>query len=164
MSGECGGGGRVRRDVVAAYVEKLLLAISAGNRVAADADGDYPVRYKNALYYVRVVGDSPADVQVFAVAVDGVAASAELLADINDVNTRVRFARVFHVRDQVLVEADLVGEAIDPPGFYTACDMVASITDQVGPELAARHGGLTAFDDAKDAAYSPPAEAAGPYL
>jgi hypothetical protein len=40
-------------------------------------------RYRNARHNVQVVGDGPADVQVFAVAVDGVEPSAELPAYIN---------------------------------------------------------------------------------
>ena len=54
----------------------------------ADEDGDYPVRFGSTLKYVRLVGDGQPDVQVFAVAVDGVSSTPELLADINDINTR----------------------------------------------------------------------------
>jgi hypothetical protein len=146
----------MRRDVIAAYVEKLLATLTDGVPVTADDDGDYPIRYRSALYYVRLVGDERPDVQVFAIAVAGVAASAELLADVNDINTRARFARVFHVRDQVLVETDLVGDAVEPNSFYNACRTVARITDDIGPELVAKHGGRTAFDDAKDADYAAP--------
>jgi hypothetical protein len=154
----------VRRDFVVAYVEKLLREVGGSDRVVTDADGDYPVRYGSALYYVRVIGEARADVQVFAIAVDGANASAELIADINDVNTEVRFARVFYVRDQVLVEADLDGESIQPSSFYTACNTVASITDRIGPDLAARHGGKTAFEDSKDAGYQSSASSVGMYL
>jgi Putative bacterial sensory transduction regulator len=154
----------VRRDFVEAYVEKLLRDITGGTPVIADADGDYPVRHGSALYYVRLVGDAHANVQVFAVAVDGVEPSAELLTEINELNTQIRFARVFHVRGQVLVEADLVGGAVDPSSFYTACDAVATITDRVGPELAARHGGKTTFEDSKDPSYRSPEAMIGMYL
>lgn len=108
----------MRRDVIAAYVERLLETITDTARVLPDHDGDYPVRFGSALYYVRLVGHDPTDVQVFAVAVDDVSGSPELFAEINDINTRVRFARVFHVRNQVLVETDLVGDAIDPHGLH----------------------------------------------
>lgn len=154
----------MRKDVMTAYVEKLLGSIIGGGHVESDADGDYPIRYRSALYYVRLVGEPDPDVQVFAVAVDGVSASTELLADINEINTRARFARIFHVRDQVLVETDLIGAAIEAPSFLNACETVASISDQVGPQLAAAHGGKTAFDNAKDVHYVAPEPSVGFYL
>lgn len=153
----------MRRDVTAAFVEKLLARIT-DSPIEPDADGDYPVRYRSALYYVRLVGDGHVDVQVFAVAVDSVDASPELLAAINDINTQVRFVRVFHVQRQVLVEADIVGDAIEPSGFYTACEAVATVTDRVGPLLAAEHGGRTAFEETKEDGYRPREELIGMYL
>jgi hypothetical protein len=146
----------MRRDVIAAYVEKLLAVLTNAPQVAPDKDGDYPVRFGSALYYVRLVGDGEPDVQVFAVAVDGVEPSTDLLADLNDINCRIRFVRVFHVAGQVLVETDIVGDAIDPRGFSNACQVVASVTDRIGPELAKKYGGRSAFEDGKDPGYEPP--------
>jgi hypothetical protein len=154
----------VRRDVTEAYVESLLRKMIGSQQVVPDADGDYPVKHGSAQFYVRVVDGARADVQVFAVAVDGVESSAELLAEINELNTKVRFARVFHVRGQVLVEADLVGDSVEPSSFYTACDTVGGITDQVGPGLAAQYGGRTAFENSKDPGYRSPETGIGMYL
>ena len=56
----------MRRDFLEAYVEKLLRDVTGSTRISADADGDYPVRYGSALYFVRLVGDAQANVQVFA--------------------------------------------------------------------------------------------------
>jgi Putative bacterial sensory transduction regulator len=84
----------MRRDVIAAYVEKLLAVLTDTPRVAPDRDGDYPVRFGSALYYVRLVSAEDPDVQVFAVAVDGIEQSPELLAELNDLNCRIRFGRV----------------------------------------------------------------------
>jgi hypothetical protein len=75
-----------------------------------------------------------------------------------------RFARVFHVSGQVLVETDLVGDAIAPAAFFNACDSVARIADHVGPQIAANHGGRTAFDDAKESSYDAPEPLLGLYL
>jgi hypothetical protein len=146
----------MRRDVITAYVEKLLAVLTDAPQVSPDRDGDYPVRFGNALYYVRLVGDGEADVHVFAVAVDGVERSPELFAELNDINCRIRFARVFHVGGQVLVETDIVGDAIDPRGFSNACHVVASATDTIGTELAKKYGGRTAFEDDKEPGYEPP--------
>jgi Putative bacterial sensory transduction regulator len=143
-------------------VEKLLAAVTDTRDVVPDRDGDYPVRFGSALYYVRFVGAEDPDVQVFAVAVAGIEQSPELLAELNDLNSRIRFGRVFHVAGQVLVETDLIGDAVDPRGFSNACEVVAGLTDKIGPELAKKYGGRTAFEDSKEPDYEPPAP--GMYL
>ena len=56
-----------RADMVHAYAESLLEQVLKSDRVRPDKDGDYPVRYQSALYYVRIVpgqSDDPV-VQVF---------------------------------------------------------------------------------------------------
>jgi hypothetical protein len=140
----------LRRDVITAYVEKLLGAQTGSDRIVADGDGDYPVRFGSALYYVRLVGEPDPDVQVFAVALDEVPASAELLAELNDINSKLRFARIFHVQKEVLVETNLVGESVDPLGFRTACEAVAQVADKIGTTLAKKYGGRRAFESAQD--------------
>jgi hypothetical protein len=142
----------LRRDVITAYVEKLLGAQTGSDRVVADGDGDYPVRFGSARYYVRLLGDPDPDVQVFAIALGDVPASAELLAELNEINSRIRFARIFHAHTEVLVETNLVGESVDPLGFRTACQVVGEVADTVGTILAKKYGGRRAFDaDADDA-------------
>lgn len=141
----------MRTDMVRAFVESLLERLTGSEKVVPDADDDYPVRFRGALYYVRLVGDVDPVVQVFSVALSGVPASARLLRELNRLNTEVRFARVFWVRDQVLVETELVGASIDPEGFENACRAVATVTDHIGPMLAQRFGGTTAFADEKSA-------------
>lgn len=131
----------MRRDVITAYVEKLLGAQTGSDRVVPDGDGDYPVRLGGALSYVRLTGETDPDVQVFSVALQEVPPSAELLAELNDINGRIRFARIFHVQQEVLVETNLVGESVDPLGFRTACEAVAQVAGKVGPTLAKKYGG-----------------------
>ena len=57
-----------RADMVRAYAESLLEQVLNIDRVRPDKDGDYPVRYQSALYYVRIVSGQSDDpvVQVFA--------------------------------------------------------------------------------------------------
>ena len=131
----------LRRDVITAYIEKLLGEQTGSDRIAADEDGDYPVRFGNARYYVRLVGDPDPDVTVFAVALHDVPASAELLTDLNDLNSKLRFARAFHAREGVLVKADLLGESVDPEGFHTTCSIVGRLANSIGTSLEKKYGG-----------------------
>ena len=162
-------GAAVRADMVRAYVESLLERLIGAQQVSPDDDGDYPVRYRNALYYVRLVGDVDPVVQVFSVAVSGVDPTPDLFEELNSINSSIRFARIFWVRDQVLIESEMVGEGVEPADFDNACRAVATITDHYGPLLAERFGGKTAFADEKteptDATEKPePPHAIGQYL
>lgn len=53
------------------------------------------------------------------------------------------------MREQVLIESEIVGEGVEPADFDNACRAVATITDHYGPLLAERFGGKTAFADEK---------------
>lgn len=140
----------MRADMLTAYVETLLERLIGATKVTPDADGDYPVRYRDALYYVRVVGSVDPVVQVFSVAVSDVKPTSALFKELNTINSTIKFARAFWVQDQVLVETEMVGEGVDPADFDNACEAVATITDHFGPILAEKFGGKTAFADEKD--------------
>jgi len=140
----------VRTEMVRAYVESLLEQLTASEKVTPDHDGDYPVRFRDALYYVRLIGDVDPVVQVFATAVSEIEQSPGLLEKLNEINSQIRFARVFWVSGQVLVESDLIGKTVDPEEFGSACDAVATITDHFGPLIAKDFGGKTFFADQKD--------------
>lgn len=150
-------GAAVRADMVRAYVESLLERLIGAKQVSPDDDGDYPVRYQNALYYVRLVGEVDPVVQVFSVAVSGITPTPALFKELNTINSSIKFARAFWVRDQVLIETELVGEGVEPADFGNACRAVATITDHYGPLLAERFGGKTAFADEKTEPAQPPA-------
>lgn len=140
----------MKKDMVRAYVETLLERLTGADKMSPDHDGDYPVRYRNSLYYVRLIGEVDPVVQVFATAVSDIPLSPDLCVRLNEINSDIRFARVFWVAEQVLVEADLVGSTLDPEEFDNACTAVAAITDRHADLLATRYGGATFFEDQKD--------------
>ena len=45
------------RDMVTSYVETLIERITGVDKAVPDADGDYPVRHQDALYFIRVAGN-----------------------------------------------------------------------------------------------------------
>jgi hypothetical protein len=135
----------MRVDQARAYVESLLMRFAGGHPPVADHDGDYRVWFRNCLYFVRVIGHETPVVQVFSVAVADVEATPELLTELNVVNAEIQFARVFHVGQQVLIETDVLAEALDPAGFESACNHVMSVTLEMAPSLAARFGGRLTF-------------------
>ncbi len=101
-----GGPLRLPVGMVRSYVETLIERMTDVDKATSDADGDYPVRYGNAAYYVRVVESGEPSVQIFSIALADVQLTESLAYDLNEINTQLRFCRVFWVRDQVLFESE----------------------------------------------------------
>jgi hypothetical protein len=146
----------IHSDMVKAYVESLLEDLTGTEKVSPDHDGDYPVRYRSAQYYVRVLEGREPVVQIFAVAVADVKATDSLMRDLNDINTKLRFCRAFWVRDQVLFEAEHLGLGLTRNDFHERIAAVARAADRFGGELAGKYDGRTAFADEQDADYTTP--------
>lgn len=151
-------------EMVTSHVETLIERLTGTEKAKPDADGDYAIRYRNALYYVRVVPAWKPVVQIFSVAVDGIPLTDALTRELNDLNTHVHFCRVFWVRDQVLVEAEHLGPSLTEADFDQCALNVAEVTDQFAKGLAERHGGRLAFEEAKAPEYTPPANERAGYL
>jgi hypothetical protein len=114
-----------------------------------DSDGDYPLRRHGTPIYGRLVfGDTPV-LQVFSVVVNGIEASADLLAELNDLNAGLHFARLFQIEDQVLAEVDLVAETLDVGELRVAIDRIGQIALEVMPTLSAVFGGEVTGDPAE---------------
>ena len=157
----------MRPDVVFAYVRELLERMT-GTRPEPDADGDLPVGLEGAQFYVRVVGEHDPWVQVFAVTLAEVPPSPELFERLNDINSRLRFARAFHVGSQVLIESEIWADDVNPANFIHACKNIAGAADAFGERLHADFGGRPRFEESKTEEYQPPlpgvGQVAGPYL
>lgn len=143
--------------MVTSHIETLIERITGMEKAQADAQGDYPVQYKGAKYFVRVAGDDTRPiVRVFSTVVAEVEAGPDLYEAVNDINTRVGFCRCFWVEGQVLIEAEHLGLTINTDDFFQLADNVASASDHFGPQLAERFGGKLAFEDSKADEYEEP--------
>lgn len=152
------------RDMVTSHVETLIERITGVNKATADQDGDYPVRYRNARYFVRVAGnDDRPLVRVSSTVVSEIEPSPDLYEAVNDINTRLGFCRCFWLQGQVQIEAEHLGMTIKREDFFELADNVASASDYFGPKLAERFGGKLAFEDSKGEDYDEP-PAPGMYL
>ena len=115
--------------------------------IERDGDGDYPVALsdEHSMYLSLHDGDADRDVPdtvaVFAVLASGIKPSRALLAEINDLNRNVRFARVVWADGQVRVGDELLLSTLDPEDLDHACRTVASLAARVAPMLRLVHGG-----------------------
>src|SRR3954466_10844053 len=99
--------------MVTSHIETLIERVTGVEKATPDEDGDYPVRYKDARYYVRVAGnDERPIVRVFSTVVDVIEPSPDLYEAINDINSRLGFCRCFWVENQVLIETEHLGLTI----------------------------------------------------
>ena len=112
-----------------------------------------PVVFGGAQSFVRVVGSTDPWVQVFSVAVAELDASPELMTQLNAINSDLRFAQTFHVGNQVLIEAEIWADDVNPANFSHACRNVAGATDSYGPAIRERFGGQPLFEESKTEDY-----------
>ncbi|MBI1349989.1 MAG: hypothetical protein GC156_02595 [Actinomycetales bacterium] len=142
----------MRPDVAYVYVRDLIERIT-GSRPEPDHDGDLPVHFHGALFFVRIVGPVNPWVQVFSVGVADLEPSPELMAMLNDINSRIHFARAFFVNGQVIIEAEIWADDVTPTNFLYACQNVASATDAFAPAILKAFGGRPLFEESKTDAY-----------
>ena len=100
--------------MVTFHVETLIERLTGGQKAKRDADGAYPIRYRSALYFVRVVPAWKPVVQIFSVAVDGIRLTGALARDLNEISSRLHL----WVRDQALVEAEHLGPSLTGADFH----------------------------------------------
>jgi hypothetical protein len=138
-------GGESDLDLVRQRVEPVLETVFGPDALKRDADDDYPLPSPGTRIYARVVEDRPPRVQVFAVVLVEVDGTPELYSELNDHNTQLGFVRSIFLNGAVVVEADLVAESLDPREIETAYARVKAAAEELGPMIAAVHGGtLTA--------------------
>lgn len=142
----------MRADVAFVYVRDLIERMT-GTRPEPDSDGDLPVHFHGAQFFVRVVGAPNPWVQVFSVAVSDIPDSPGLMSRLNEINSYVHFARAFHVRAQVIIEAEIWAEDVAPANFLFACQNIAAATDAFAPTLQKSFGGRMTFEESKTDAY-----------
>jgi hypothetical protein len=159
----------MRPDVAFVYVRELVERLT-GQRPEPDEDGDLPVAYQGAVFFVRVVGPVGSIepwIQVFSVALADIQPTPKLMTALNEINRDLRFARAFHVGSQVLIESEMWAEDLTPENFHHACRNVAGATDFFAHRLHEAFGGRLQFEDSKTEEYEaakPNPIPPGPYL
>lgn len=126
-------------------VEQVLNEVFGPGSTLRDDDGDYRLPVGRTATFARLE-DGPARLQVFAIALAGVPMSEALLVELNDQNAGLSFVRTFWVDDQVLVEGDVMADALDPEALVTTCKSVEILASQIAPILASMFGGTPGPD------------------
>jgi hypothetical protein len=128
-----------------AHVRQCLQEVWDVCRVEVDADGDVPFRTGIAAGWISAVDGEPPLVRVWAHVAFGVKATAAVLRELNDINRRSRTAHVYWAGGGVIAEQTLHADGVDSATLGQAWDAVSSVANDLGPMLAAVHGGATPF-------------------
>lgn len=126
------------------HVVSALMATILPEPWAPDSDGDIPVRGDTAQAWVRVEAREPWGVRVFALAAVGVPVKAAVLREINAANVADRGVRVVLTpTGSVIVDYLLFADAVSQDNLRAVLGRVLAVADEIGPVLAAVHGGST---------------------
>jgi len=103
------------------------------------------IRCGTAVVYLRLVDAEPAVLRIFSPLLRGIERSAELLGELNDLNARLNFLRLFWRDGTVYAAAELLAEPLTQAQLANACDAVADAADYYDVRLHERFGGELAY-------------------
>jgi hypothetical protein len=145
----------VSSDALRARVHRLVTAYLDGQAVPEDLSAEpAAVRCGTAVVYLRLVYDEPAVVRLFSPLLRHVERGADLLVELNELNSRLNFLRVFWRDGTVYAAAELLADTLTATELANACDWVADAADYYDVRLHAQFGG--------ELAYEPPAASQHP--
>jgi hypothetical protein len=128
-------------------LETMLKEHLGVGELVTDAEGDYPVRAGSAKYYVRLGGEDPPVVYVYAQILVGVAVSAKLYETLNAVNSHIKFGRMFHQDETVFVATELLAESLDLEELGQSCRSIADLADHYDDLFKLTFGGRRQVDN-----------------
>jgi len=135
-------------EIVTSHVETLIERVTGVDKAIPDNDGDYPVRFRDALYWVRITGsDEQPLVRVFSQVLSDLVPSAELFEAINQINSQLGFCRCFFLEGRVVIETEHLGLTLRTDDFRELAQNVAAASDCFGLTLNERFGGNRPFGD-----------------
>jgi len=104
-----------------------------------------PIQSGTALVLVRLVDAEPPLVRIFSPLLRDVDRSADLLAELNEINGHLGFLRVFWRDRTVFAATELLATSVDATSLRHACDGVAELSDYYDERLHRRFGGQIAY-------------------
>ncbi len=132
--------------VIRPKVERIINEALESLGATPDHNGEYHLSRQGVLVRGRIMTDAPASLRVFAVSIDGVDTSPELLRELNDLNASLGLARLFHANNQIRVEVDLLVDSLSADTLTAAIAQVRAVVERATPMLAVVFGGTTADD------------------
>jgi hypothetical protein len=105
------------------------------------------VRSGTAIVYIRLIDGDPCLLRIFSPLLRGVPRGGDLLEELNDLNARLSFLRLFWRDDTVYAAMELLADALTDRALGHAVDTVADAADFYDEFLEPRFGGTKAYAD-----------------
>lgn len=133
-------------DDLCSRVQRLVAAYLDGQPANGDLVTEpVAVRSGTAVVYIRLVDADPPVVRVFSPLLRGVDRDAELLGELNDINARLSFIRLFWRERTVYAAAELLASDLNSAVLTHAVDTIADTADYYDERLQPRFGGEKAY-------------------
>ncbi len=127
-------------------VHQLVAGYLAGQPVAADLTAEpVAIRAGTAVVYLRLLDADPPVVRIFSPLLRRLDRTPELLVELNELNARLSFLRLFWRDDTVYAASELLAGTLSAAELANACDALAEAADYYDGRLQPRFGGETAF-------------------
>jgi hypothetical protein len=134
------------------FVDQTLMSILDVSELQRDDDGDVPIRSGSSMCYVRVQenDDQPSQVIFICPLVSQITKTPDLLESINEINLQLSLGRFVVAEDRVVLEAELLADALSPVEIQWALDYMTSAADYFDTKLVARFGGVTMLGEEEE--------------
>ena len=130
-------------------VRAVISQLTRDEAVVEDDDGDFAVWVGSARVFVRVMDDMPA-LSVFSQLLTGVRATPDTLAEINRINSQLRFVKLFVVGDTVVAAHELHVDPFDWSRVHQAIVGVLHLADDLDNELQQKIGGTLSTGESRN--------------
>jgi hypothetical protein len=141
-------------DALRAKVHRLVTAYVGDESIPADLTAEpAAIRCGTAILYLRLVSTDRPVLRVFSPLLRKVERSTELLTELNDLNAKVNFLRLFWRDGTVFAAAELLAASLTATELSNACDWVSDCADYYDVRLHAQFGGELAFTPPPDSAH-----------
>ena len=152
-----------RQKKLTSRVDDFLRRYLETDEIIVDDDGDRPIRFDDAMVFVRVMSD-PGYVAVFSPAILGVTRTPELVDAVNDINCSIRIARASVAGEAVVIAAEVEDQGDITDGLTGALNAVSSLSNFYGTDLRSRFKGRSYFENPVEDQGQPSELGCGLYL
>jgi len=133
-------------DALRAKVHRLVTDYLGGQAVPADlTDEPAAIRCGTAIVYLRLVSGERPVLRAFSPLLRRVERSVELLTELNDLNGRLNFLRLFWRDATVFAAAELLAGTLTATELANVCDWISDAADYYDVRLHEKFGGELAF-------------------
>jgi hypothetical protein len=138
------------RDIATSHLETMIERVTNMAKANPDDDGDYFLKTNHGGFFARIDGTETPILRIFTIISKDIDHSPDLLTELNAINCRLTFPRVFWVGGQVLMESNALALDTTTDEFNAMCSEVANASDAFGPKIVSEFGGTAFFEQSKE--------------